>query len=216
LVLSDAIYFRGAWRESFPSRGTEDGPFRLNSRDSITVPFMHANRPLRVAENQGLQVADLPYWGDDFTMLVVLPRAVDGLASVERGLDPDSLVAWDSRMEDAFVHLALPKFRVGGESNLAGPLSKMGMRDAFTERADFSGIARERLLFVTDVYHSTVMAVDENGTEAAAGTAVVMTKGARRVPPKTMDFTADHPFLFLIRHRPSGTILFMGRVADPS
>ena len=215
LVVCDAIYFWGAWQDSFPSRETADAPFQLTSHDTVSVPFMHYTHIRRYMENHDLQMLEVPYRGGDHTMLVILPKAVDGLAAMERQLDPDSLGGWTARLEDAIVELALPKFRAESGLKLARELGAMGMPEAFGEGADFSGIAPERPLFILDVYHKAFVAVDERGTEASAASAVVATKGGVAAPPRTMKFTADHPFLFLIRHRPSGTILFMGRVADP-
>jgi len=113
------------------------------------------------------------------------------------------------------VLVTLPKFRIEGEFSLAGPLAAMGMGDAFTEKADFSGIARERPLFISEVYHKAFVTVDEQGTEAAAATGGAVTLGNVPLSELPVMFTADHPFLFLIRDRPSGAILFMGRLADP-
>jgi serpin B len=215
LVLCDAIYFWGAWQDSFPSRETANAPFHLTSHDAASVPFMRFTHIRRHMENRDLQMLELPYRGRDHTMLVVLPKAVDGLAAIEKRLDPDSLAGWIARLENAVVQLTLPKFKVESGLNLARLLRAMGMPDAFGVDADFSGIAPERPLFISDVYHKAFVAVDEHGTEASAASAVVMTMGALAAPARTVNFTADHPFLFLIRHRPSGTILFMGRVADP-
>ncbi len=213
LVLCDAIYFRGAWEDSFHCDQTANGPFHLDSRSSITVPLMRSHGMfLRYAENRSLQVLELPYRRKNFAMLLILPRALDGLAAIERQLEPESLAAWDSRMEEVLVsQLVVPRFKIESQFRLADPLCAMGMRDAFTENADFSGMTPDRPLFVSDVYHKAYVAVDEHGTEAAAATAVPMLGGA----PMSATFTADHPFLFLIRHQASGSILFMGRLADP-
>jgi len=214
IVLCDAIYFRGAWRDSFFYQRTIDRSFRLPDGSSATVPFMHARHTLRYAQNESLQVLELPYRCDKLAMLVILPRDADGLGAVERQLDPESLATWDSRMEGVEALVTLPKFRIEREFSLVGPLAAMGMGDAFTERADFSGIARERPLFISGVYHKAFVAVDEKGTEAAAATAIP-TLGTVPLSELPVMFTADHPFLFLIRDRPSGAILFMGRLADP-
>lgn len=215
LVVCDAIYFWGAWQDSFPSRETADAPFHLTSHDTVSVPFMHYTHIRRYMENHDLQMLEVPYRGGDHTMLVILPKAVGGLAAMERDLDPDSLGGWITRLENAIVQLALPKFEAESGLRLARELSAMGMPDAFGEGADFSGITPERPLFISDVYHKAFVAVSERGTEASAASAVVKTKGGASAPPRTVYFTADHPFLFLIRHRPSGTILFMGRLVDP-
>ena len=217
LVLCNAIYFRASWSDSFSVGDTRDSLFHLRGSATVTVPFMHANRVLRYAENRDLQVLELPYRGRRLAMLILLPRAVDGLETLERELNADSLSAWMSRVEGAYVHLTMPRFRIEDEFRLAHPLIEMGMQDAFGPGADFTGITSERPLFISEVYHKTFVAVEERGTEAAAATAVVHTRGGgelltRRQP---VTFTADRPLLFLIFHPATGTILFMGRLADP-
>jgi serpin B len=215
LVLCDAIYFRGAWRDSFFNRETLQRSFNLLDGRSVPLWFMHTHQVFRYAENESLQMLELPYRGGKQVMFVILPRAVDGLASLERQLDPESLAVWDSRMAEVKVMVALPKFRIEGEFRLAVPLAAMGMHDAFTNEADFSGIAREGPIFLSEVYHKAFVAVDDQGTEAAAATAVPPTLCSVPWSELPVSFTADHPFLFLIRDRPSGAILFMGRLADP-
>ncbi|MEK7316448.1 MAG: serpin family protein [Candidatus Eisenbacteria bacterium] len=217
LVLCDAIYFRGAWRDSFRYGATETGPFHLRRHYAVNVPFMHASQVSRHAENLSLQVLELPYSGDSLALLIILPRDADGIGALEQELDPDSLADWESRMERVSARLTLPRFTIEGEIELAEALAAMGMGDAFTVGADFSGISHERPLFISAIYHKAFVAVDEYGTEATAATALVHTRGGNGavVPQRQVTFTADHPFLFLIRHRPSGAILFMGRLVDP-
>ena len=212
--LCGAIYFRGTWDKPFAKSETKEAPFHLTSSATVRVPFMHLGREFQYAEDPALQVIELPYQGDELAMLIFLPRRVDGLASLERTLDADSLAAWDGRLEHAPVDLALPRFQFEREYLLSAPLAAMGMRIAFQPGADFSGIARGKPLYVGEGYHKTFVLVDEHGTEAAAATGIGVLAAA--APRRPVSFTADHPFLFLIRHRATGTILFMGRLADPS
>jgi serpin B len=215
LVVCDAIYFRSSWQHVFPTNATAPRSFHRSDRSEVRVPFMHTEQALRYGENPDLQVVEIPYRGEEFAMLLFLPRDMNGLSAVEREVDADWLAGWDSRMKGAHVRLAMPKFRIEGEFRLSDPLSAMGMGDAFKEGADFSGIAHEPL-FISEAFHKAVVTVDEHGTEAAAATAeIVQSLGLSIVPPQPVIFIADHPFLFLIRDRESGTVLFMGRLVNP-
>jgi serpin B len=215
LVVCDAIYLKAPWLHEFPASATAAGTFHGSDRNSVTVSFMLSDQVLRYSDNSHVQVLELPY-GGDLVMPIFLPRDVAGLSAIERELDSDWLTGWVSRVEETFVRLSMPKFRIEDQLKLSGPLSAMGMGDAFTQGADFSGIAPERPLFISEVYHKSFVTVDEQGTEAAAAAAIVHTKGTISMPPRRVTFTADHPFMFLIRDRKSGTILFMGRLANPN
>lgn len=220
MTLCDAIYFRSAWRDSFHYGDTKAGLFHLLGGGVADVPFMHDLQDLPYTENDDLQVLELPYAAEDIVLLVVLPRANEGVTALDRKLDPDSLSAWVGRLGEVLVRVTLPRFRIEDRFRLASTLAAMGMTDAFdTARADFSGITAERTLAISEVFHRTYLALDEHGTEAAAATAVDFYRGGRgdRViqPTVPVTFTADHPFLFLIYHRTSGAVLFMGRLVDP-
>ena len=177
---------------------------------------MSADRKLRLCESRDLQVLELPYVGGSTSMMIVLPRQGVELGLLEQALDPDSLASWSSRLRTTFVRVALPKFQVEQAYELARVLGTMGMGEVFTPDADFSGIAHERPLFLSHVFHKAIVQVDERGTEAAAGTALLYRGIVGIGSAQPVLFVADHPFLFLIRSLPSGAILFMGRVADPS
>ncbi len=213
LLLCDAIYFRGSWQDSFPTSRTWNERFRSSERGTVPAPFMHSTHSYRYLENRDLQMLELPYKGGNIAMVIILPRIVSGITSLERRLNPESLAVWIAGMRETHVEVSLPKFRTEGSFRLAGPLRSMGMHDAFGTRADFSGIASERPLFISDVFHRAFVAVTERGTQAAAASAAEITMGIIAEPP--VKFLADHPFLFLIRDRASGAILFMGRLADP-
>lgn len=223
MVLTNAVYFRADWASQFEASDTHPQAFHAASgpRD---VPTMHQTGHFRFGAADGVQLLEMPYAGGELSMLVALPTERDGLAALEDRLDPDALRTWIAAMEQRNVNVALPKFRVDPAEPIAlrDTLIDMGMRDAFDGgRADFSAMAgparNERLpLFIDAVFHKAFVAVDEEGTEAAAATAVVMAvESAAMMPEDAVDFVADHPFLFFIRDA-SGAILFMGRVADPS
>jgi serpin B len=151
-------------------------------------------------------------------MIVLLPKNEDGLADFEKELDADKLAGWVGKLRQQKVIVSLPKFKTAQRISLGRTLSEMGMKKAFTPTADFSGIGGDPgQLMISDVVHKAFVDVNEEGTEAAAATAVVGVKSAAvHVEPPTPVFRADHPFVFLIRDARSDSILFLGRLVDPA
>jgi serpin B len=223
LVLANAIYFKAAWQEPFHKNGTRDEPFHLDPSHDAPVPMMHHGlQTWGYAETGQLQALEVPYQGRDVSMVLVVPKAVDGLAQIEKSLVGQTLQQWQSSLRPQLVALTMPKFTTTCQFRLAEVLSAMGMPEAFVPmRADFSAMAtaeqqKTEPLFISEVIHKAFVAADEAGTEAAAATAVTMMAGsAMRPMPHPIAVIADRPFLFYIYHRTSGTILFLGRVSDP-
>jgi len=214
LVLTNAIYFKGKWAAQFEKKNTKEAPFILADGKKVNIPMMYQKSDFKYIEKEDLQILELPYRGDDLSMLLLLPRKMDGLPALESQLTKDSLQGWLTSMQGKReVVVYLPKFTMTKEFMLADVLRSMGMTDAFSlPPADFSGMTGKKDLFISAVIHKAFVDVNEEGTEAAAATAVVM-----RVSSAQMTvFRADHPFLFLIRDNHSGSILFIGRVADPT
>jgi serpin B len=211
LVLTNAIYFKGDWAAQFDKAETRDAPFTLLDRKQVSVPLMNQSGEFRYAEDADIQVVELPYAGEALSMVVLLPRQADGLPALEKSLNARKLADWLSKLRPRTVRVALPRFKMTSDFQLNDVLQALGMRDAFTGAADFSGMTGSRELFIGAVIHQAFVDVNEEGTEAAAATAVVMLKGS--LPPA---FRADHPFLFLIRDMRSGSILFLGRVMNPT
>ena len=214
LVLTNAIYFKGNWATQFDKNRTEDAPFHLLSGQSVQTPLMHQKQTCGYAEFEGLQVLELPYVGDDLSTVVLLPREVDGLTELEDGLTMENLEKWTKQLREEKVSIFLPKFTMTSQFQLEKTLGSMGMPDAFSSNADFSGMDGTKNLFISAVIHKAFVAVDEEGTEAAAATGVVISLTA--APRPTPVFRADHPFVFVIRDNVSGSILFIGRVVDPT
>jgi serpin B len=217
LVLVNAIFFKGNWASQFEARLTENEPFHMSLEKSVTAPLMRQTHDFRYAESPGLQVLELPYAGGDLSMLVLLPTKVDGLGDLEAGLTAENLTSWAANLRSQKVAVFLAKFKSTSEFKLAGTLAALGMTDAFSSRSDFSGMDGRKDLFISDVIHKAFVEVNEEGTEAAAATATVMAGSAapsnlRPIPV----FRADHPFLFLIRDNRNGSVLFLGRVTDPT
>ena len=210
LVLANAIYFMGSWSTPFEPEHTQALPFHLSSTKKLNAPMMHQMR-LKCGYHAGpeLQLLELPYRGDRLALVVLLPRQVDGLAELEKGLTAPKLTAWIENLHKAEVDVWLPKFKSTSEFKLNEKLEALGMVDAFSGAADFSGMFGSRGPFISAVVHKAFVEVNEAGTEAAAATGVAMVVSA---PPT---FRADHPFLFLIRDRSTGSVLFLGRLMDP-
>ena len=217
LILTNAIYFKGAWATPFPKSATKDEPFG-NGDKTIPVPMMHLAGSFDYSEDEaaGLQVLSLPYSGNELAMVVLLPRKPDGLAGLEASLTGPRLDGWLAKPSNRQVEISMPRFKLERDVELSGVLASLGMRSAFGAGADFSGMTEDRRLVLSAVIHKAFADVNEEGTEAAAATAVVMMRMSAMVPRQPpVAFRADHPFLFLIRDVKSGSILFMGRVSNP-
>jgi serpin B len=217
LILTNAIYFKANWAEDFPKGATRDGPFRIPDAQPVTVPLMFQKGDFRYLETDTLQALEMPYKANELAMVVFLPKRTDGLGALEKSLAPGAIDAWLGRLRTEEVEVTFPRFTFTSRFGLARVLQALGMRDAFSAAAaDFSGMTSAEKVFISDVIHQAFVAVDEEGTEAAAATAVVMAGAAPPAPkPRPKIFKADHPFLFVIRHNPTGAILFMGRVVNP-
>lgn len=215
LILVNAIYFKGDWLHAFEKSKTANEPFWTSPEVSTNVPMMTL-KPERFSymENESFQCLELPYQGEEVSMLIILPKEKDGLVRIEDGLSSDALTDWTGTLRKEEVEVHLPRFKVESHfDSMSKTLAALGMTDAFNPAlADFSGISAQPL-FISDVVHKAFVQVDEEGTEAAAATGVMMRTTSMPMPPKV--FRADHPFLFLIRHNASGTMLFMGRVSCP-
>jgi len=216
LVLANAIYFKGNWANQFEERLTEDAAFWVTPTAKVRVPIMTQKREYRYAQHGGIQILELPYVGDDVSMIVLLPAEIGGLAELEEAMTHETLEKWTSHLREQEVIVFLPRFKMESSFRLDAALISMGMTDAFdVARADFSGMdGRQQWLYIGAVIHKAFVDVNEEGTEAAAATAVVMQARSLPLPPST--FRADHPFIFLIRDNHTGSILFMGRVVNPA
>ena len=209
LVLANAIYFKGTWKVRFDAKKTELAPFyRLDGRQ-VKVPMMRMKEHFPYTENMSYQAIELPYTGDTLSMIILLPRA-GTFEDFETDLSVERLDAILAQLCSEKVQLAMPRFELTSEFSLADTLAQLGMPDAFTGAADFSGMDGLRDLFISHVAHKAYVSVNEEGTEAAAATGVSMVLSMPGV------MTIDHPFIFLIRDIETGTILFIARVLDPA
>ncbi len=213
LVLTNAIYFNGNWQKQFQPQATQYAPFQLTPQEKVTVPMMRQEKIFAYGVVGDVQILQLPYVGGRLAMYVLLPSAVDGLPDLEKRLSVETLKTWTSAPRVKMVDVSLPRFKMTSGFRLEKVLASMGMAQAFSGDADFSGMTGKRELFLSAVIHKAFVNVKERGTEAAAATAGGM---AMAMPPgQTATFRADHPFLFLIRDIRTGSILFLGRMVNP-
>jgi len=214
LVLTNAIYFKGDWKYQFAPELTQGASFQAAPGEQLSVQMMHQQRRLNYAALPTFQMLEMPYTGEDLSMLALLPNEPDGLAELESWLTAERLDQSIDQLFASTVSVFLPKFEMTSQFGLTPVLASMGMPEAFNAgAADFSGMSGERDLFISSVIHKAFVEVNEEGTEAAAATGVVV--GTTSVPPLPELFRADHPFLFLIRDNRTESILFLGRVTHP-
>ena len=214
LILTNAIYFKGKWESQFKPEQTQDAPFTLLGGQNVNAPMMHQTGKFGYMETDILQALEMPYVNNDLSMVVLLPKKADGVKDLEKELVSDNLTGWLARIHKREVQVFFPRFKMTSEFELAKVLGAMGMPDAFSGKADFSGMTGNRDLFISAVIHKAYVEVNEEGTEAAAATGVTMKLTS--IPTPSPVFRADHPFIFLIRDNQTGSILFLGRVANPA
>lgn len=255
LILTNAIYFKGEWAEVFSEKLTKDEDFFLSGGGKVRVPMMvkadmHSARyaafaaggapfdtPARYNPNgdddkklypddRGFTVLELPYKGDELSMVLIAPRTAGGLADVEKALTAKNLQAWIAKLQQREVHTFVPKFKAETKYDMGDTLKAMGMARAFkdprlADGAQFDGMSQSddpsQKLYITKVLHKAFVEVSEKGTEAAAATAVILAEptAAPVTVPFTPVFRADRPFVFLIRDRKTGSVLFLGRMMNP-
>ena len=213
LVLTNAIYFHGFWENQFKKADTRPSDFKVNKSKTIKVKMMNKTESYWYGRNEELscQVLKLPYKKEKMAMMILLPDAVNGLAGLENKLTAEHLRKCIELTKKEKVKVSLPKFKMNCKFEMKDVLSHLGIHDLFLNKADLSGITGNKELYVFKVIHQAFVDVNEEGTEAAAATAVVMT---RCIPRPPTHFLADHPFLFAIQDCASGAILFVGRVVN--
>ena len=212
MVLTNAIYFKGDWATQFKVKNTHELPFKLASGKSRKTPMMFQKGNFGFFQDEEIQALEMPYKGEKVSMVALLPRKVDGLAALEKNLSAGKLSGWLGKLRRIKVDTLFPKFKMTSRFELASHLQNLGMKKAFSD-ADFSGMDGSRELYLSGVFHKAFVEVNEEGTEAAAATGAVVGRRSLLRGPR---FRADHPFLFLIRDKATGSILFLGRYAEPS
>ena len=215
LILSNAIYFKGSWLTQFNVEDTKDRDFEMTPNNKIQVPTMvlkDSKELFNYTETEDLQILELPYKGNAVSMIILLPKEND-ITIVNQKFTSENLATWMDSMYPTVVDIYLPKFTFKTDYNLKNMLIDIGLDIAFSSNADFSGMNGYGGLFIEKVLHKAFVEINEEGTEAAAATTVHVMESAMPEPPEI--FNADHPFTFLIQHKETGTILFMGSVSNP-
>ena len=212
LVLTNAIYFNAAWQYPFEESATSPDVFYLLNGNEVTVPMMEQQESFSYAEGDNYQAVELPYDGQELSMVILLPDSGQ-FETFEEAIEYQQVKDIIENLGKREVRLTMPKFEFDSSFGLKKTLIDMGMPVAFSAGADFSGMTGEKDLFISDVIHKAFVSVDEAGTEAAAATAVIMELTA--MPETPVDVTLNRPFIFLIRDIETGTILFVGRVMNP-
>jgi serpin B len=215
LVLANAIYFKGKWEHPFSKEATRPGDFHVAADQKTMAQMMHKTDRFGYAEHDGVQILEMPYTKGTLRFVAILPRKIDGLNAVEKKLTPAYLADCLEKLRSEKVQVMMPRFEMRGTYQLKPTLGEMGMPLAFAAgEADFSGMDGTHDLFLSAVIHKAFVDVNEEGTEAAAATGVVVEAATARLMPMP-SFVADHPFLFIIRDVESGAILFIGRLVKP-
>lgn len=218
LILTNAIYFKGTWEVQFDEDNTTDRNFTTSFGESIDVPTMqlvNTEDCFNYTETEDLQVLELPYNGNEISMMILLPKNDADLSEIINSIDKDSYAEWVDSMTQKEVDIYLPKFKIKTPLyTLNDYLTNLGMPTAFGPGADFSGLDGTWELYISKVLHKAFIEVNEEGTEAAAATAVIMNKRGGDAGPR-IAFDCNHPFLFTIHHKETNTILFMGNINNP-
>jgi serpin B len=215
LVLTNAVYFKAEWAEQFKISNTRESVF-FNYGGTVPVELMNQKKRYNYMSDDKLQFIEMPYKGGDASMFVLLPKEKDGLKDIEKKITWSEIEKLTQSLQSKEVDVYFPKFKMSLEYELQKIMRRMGMIQAFTKGADFSMMNEKKELYISAIIHKTFIAVDETGTEAAAATAVVMRMKSAMPDQDFATFRADHPFFYFIKEKSTGTVLFAGRVVDPS
>lgn len=214
MLLINAIYFKGKWKSQFDKSKTVEMPFFKSGGNQVNVPMMKQKNDFRVHEGDGFVVAEFPYGQGNFVMDIIIPNDQSGFNNTLAMVSDENYTSWINQMNKRETDLSFPRFKYGFRKKLKDTLTDMGMGIAFTDGADFSNINDMYDLLINDVAHQSFIETNEEGTEAAAATVVEI--GLTSAPPTPLVLKLDHPFIYIIRETTTNTIIFMGRVADPS
>jgi serpin B len=216
LVLTNAVYFKGDWTEPFDRDRTQPEDFHVSATEVVKVPLMVQQDSFGYAEAEGLKILNMPYGDGTLSMTILLPDRIDGLAELESQLTADNVRDWVAMLHEREVNVQLPRFQTRSQFELNNALRALGIIAAFdASRANFQGMTGAKDLFISSVIHQAFVDVNEEGTEAAAATAIILAPTAAPADEPVV-FRADHPFIFMIRDNHNGAILFLGRLVSPT
>lgn len=210
LVLANAMVFDGQWQEAFDPAMTRPMAFYLADGTILEIPGMHRKSNIMIASWDDFKLVELPFKGNETSLLMVVPNMRGGLPAIEDFISAEAINLWVKQLKSREVSLALPRFEMNERVDLSEVLIGLGMDSAFSPDADFTGISEDKGLFIGKILHQAAVKINEEGVEAAAATAVIM---KRESVAELLQI--NRPFLFMIRHKETGSILFMGRMADP-
>lgn len=214
LLIANAVYFNGEWKEKFEKKNTVEAPFFTSAENQYVVDFMKRTEHLRYFENDAFQFISKPYRDSDLSFCIILPKKLFGIHEIEKKLDNDLFIDILTKASSKWVSLTIPKIQLDGNYELSGVLKDAGLKSAFTGDADFSKISNKKPLQLGQVLHKTWIKLDEEKTEAAAASAATIKIGAGTTAPLKV-FTADHPFVFFILENSTDAIIFIGRYVMP-
>lgn len=216
LFLINAIYFKGQWQKQFEKSLTQKLPFYLLSGARQQVPMMSQAGRYQHFQDRNFQALSLPYGNGSTRLYLFLPARGVSMQSFLASVNHATWEQWMTRFQEMPGEIKIPRFKLAYEANLNEPLKTLGMNIAFTpEKADFSGMRKQRDLFLSEVKHKAVLDLNEQGTEAAAATSVGVSVTSVIEPPQRFSFVANRPFLLVIRNQQTGTLLFLGVVTEP-
>lgn len=221
LVLTNAIYFKATWLKEFVPGETKDGDFWAKGSEKVTASFMRQKDSYNYAEIDAFKAIEIPYLARDktvasrFSFIALLPNEKTGIAALEASLTSEKIEKIFGSLKPTGIILSLPKFKIDSPFELSKSLTDLGMKTAFSDEADFSGMTEEKKkdLYLANVQHQTSFDIHEKGSEASSATAIVA--NYKSSMPSYIDVAIDHPFLFLVKDKVTGMILFLGKVADP-
>jgi len=213
LVLVNALYFKGAWLNKFNKEKNTIENFQIKKKESIKTEYMNNSINSGYYEDKYCEIIDIPYSNEKISLLIILPKAYNKLKKVEKILNYEYYQKYINNKSVKRIQLSLPKFNIESDFDLNESLNKLGVKQSFTISADFSGIAEDEKLYISKVVHKANIELDEEGTEAAAATAVLMRKTTMLI--EDVDFKVDRPFIYMIKDQKTNTIYFIGKVLNP-
>jgi leukocyte elastase inhibitor len=213
LVLVNALYFKGAWLTKFKKEKNTNEEFQIKKKESIKTVFMNNSFSSWYYEDKYCEIIDIPYSNEQISLLVILPKTYRKLKKVEKKLTYDYYINYIEKRNKKKIQLSLPKYNIESEFDLNASLKQLGIKEAFSMSADFSGITENEKLYISKVVHKANIELDEEGTEAAAATAIFMRKTSINVDE--VNFKANRPFIYMIRNQKTNTIYFIGKVLNP-
>ncbi|NOQ26293.1 MAG: serpin family protein [Bacteroidales bacterium] len=214
LVLVNALYFKGAWQNKFDKEKNTTENFQLGKNKFIKANFMNRSINSWYYEDKNAQIIDIPYSDENISLMIILPKSYKKIKKIEKKLNYDYYINYIQNKERKQIDLSLPKFSIESNYDLNKTLQEMGIKDAFSNKADFSGITDQEKLFISNVIHKANIAVDEEGTEATAATAVIMAK--MFFISAEVKININRPFIYILRNNANNCIYFMGEIKNPN